>query len=143
MTALDGAETIAAGRFLYGKLAAIAGLETGKVFPGAAKRGAVMPYVIYQSFPRPGGEDTDTVDGTRIMARLRFLVKVVAPTLALAEPWVKAVDVALRGQAGQQSGYHIGNVRRVSPFDMPTQEGDELYWQIGGYYDLEVSAGTV
>jgi hypothetical protein len=74
------------------------------------------------------------------------LVKVVSDSLAATEPIAKAIDAALRqdpdAPTEQQSGYSILNPRRVSPFEMPTVEGDELYWQVGGYYDLEVAAGV-
>ena len=139
MTALEGGETIAASRWLYGKLDGISG--SSGVYPGAATRGAVMPYIIYQSFPRPDGEDTAAFGG-RVLSRLRYLVKVVSTTLAEAEPIVRAIDVALSDETAQQSGYTILNCRRKMPFELPTVEGDELYWQTGGYYDLEVSAGV-
>lgn len=140
MSALGGGETVAAGRYIYGKLSPISGLSG--VFPGVADRGAQMPYVIYQYFPRPGGGDTEALGGTRVLARLRYLIKVIADTLAEAEPYVKAVDAALNATTGQVSGYTILNVQRTEPFELPTVEGDETYWQTGGYYDLEVCAGV-
>jgi hypothetical protein len=144
MTALEGAETIAAYRWLYGKLGTISG--SSGLYPGAAPRGAVMPYIIMQNWPRPDGEDVAALGNVRVLARLRYLIKVVSGTLAEAEPIVRAMDVALRADPEtppeQQSGYSILNVRRAAPFEMPTVEGDEQYWQIGGYYDLEVTAGT-
>lgn len=140
MTALVGGETIAAGRYLYGKLSLIAG--SSGAYPGAASRGATMPYIIYQSFPRPGGGDTDALGGTRVFSRLRFLVKVVSASLELAEPIVRAIDAALNASTGQQNGYTIGNVMRAEPYELPVLEGDDLYWQVGGYYDLDVSAGV-
>lgn len=136
MAALSGAETIVAGRWLYGKLAAIA-----STYPAVAARGATMPYIIYQSFPRPDG-DVEALGGTRVLARLRFLVKIESPTQSAAEPIDKAIDAAINGQTAQQDGYTILNVRRREPFSLPTVEGDDLYWQIGGYYDLEVCQGA-
>ena len=139
MPALQGAETIAAYRYLYGKLAPISG--SSGVYPGQATRGAQMPYIIVQNWPRPNGDDVAAFGG-RVIARLRYLIKVISPTYAMAEPIVKAIDIALSDSTGQQSGYTILDVRRVEPFDMPTLEGDDLYMQTGGYYDLEVAAGV-
>lgn len=143
MSELQGAETIVALRWLYGKLGGISGVG---VYPGSAPRGAEMPYVLVQSWPRPDGSDTTALGNVRVLARLRYLVKVISATLAEAEPIVKAIDVALRSDASQppeqQDGYSILNVRRSEPFEMPTIEGDEQYWQSGGYYDLEVAADT-
>lgn len=141
MSALGGAEDIAAGRYLYGKLSPITGIG-GQVYPGAGSREAVMPYIIYQYFPRPGGGDTEALGGTRVLARLRFLVKVISATMTAAEPILKAMDSALNATSGQQSGYTIQNVRRIEPFQLPVQEGDETYWQTGAYYDLDVCAGV-
>jgi hypothetical protein len=144
MTALLGGETIAAGRWLYGKLAAVPG--SNGTFPGAAERGSIAPYIIYQSFPRPGGGDTNALGDVRVLARLRFLVKVVSATLSEAEPVVRAIDLALKGDPDvppeQVSGYSILNVRRVEPYEIPSLEGDELFWESGGYYDIDVTAGV-
>lgn len=144
MTQLEGAETIAAYRWLYGKLGSISG--SSGLYPGAATRGAEMPYVLMQSWPRPDGDDVEALGNVRVLARLRYLIKVISATLAEAEPIVRAIDIALRSDPDeapeQQDGYSILNVRRSAPFEMPTVEGDEQYWQIGGYYDLEVAAGT-
>lgn len=144
MSELQGAESIAGLRFLYGKLGAIAG--SNGVYPGAAKRGAIMPYVLVQSWPRPDGSDVTAIGNVRVLARLRYLIKVISATLAEAEPIIRAIDIALRSDAGdppeQQDGYSILNVRRAEPFEMPTIEGDEQYWQSGGYYDLEITAGS-
>lgn len=144
MSTLQGAETIVALRWLYGTLDAISGGP--HVYPGAAPRGASMPYVLVQSWPRPDGSDTRALGNERVLARLRYLVKVISATLAEAEPIVKAVDAALaqayNAPVPQQDGYSILNVRRSEPFEMPVIEGDDQYWQTGGYYDLEVAAGT-
>jgi hypothetical protein len=144
MTALEGAEDVAGYRWLYGKLQSAS--VGASVYSGEAPRGAATPYVIIQSWPRPDGNDVTAFGGARILARLRYLVKVVSDSLAATEPIAKAIDAALRqdpdAPTEQQSGYSILNPRRVSPFEMPTVEGDELYWQVGGYYDLEVAAGV-
>lgn len=143
MTALEGGETIAAMRYLYGKLeTASAGIN---VYPGAAPRSSAMPYILVQSWPRPDGGDTTAFGAVRVMAKLRYLVKVVSATLAEAEPIARAVDRALvigGNDSAQQDGYTLLNLRRSEPFEMPTVEGDEQYWQTGGYYDLEVTAGV-
>jgi hypothetical protein len=97
-----------------------------------------MPYVIYQNIPHPEGEDVESLGGGRVMVKLRYLVKVVAATQAQAEPLVKQVDTGLRSGEGLQGDYYISSSQRSSPFELPVIEDDELYWQIGGYYDINV-----
>jgi hypothetical protein len=139
MTDLLGAETIAANRYIYARLSAA--LAPVKVYPGVAPQGSTMPYVIYQYMPGPNTGDTQALGGVRVLVRLRYLVKAITSGLTAAEPLVKAIDLALQDTDGPQSGYYVGNVSRAAPFELPTVEDDELYWQTGGYYDLEVSAG--
>ena len=102
--------------------------------------------LVPQAWPRPDGSDVTAIGNVRVLARLRFLIKVISATIALAEPIAKAMDVALRtdpdAPVPQQSGYSMLNLRRTEPFDLPTIEGDEQYFQTGGYYDLEVAAGV-
>lgn len=140
MTALQGNETIVASRYIYGKLATALG--AGNVYPGVAPREAAMPLVTFQHWPRTSGGDTNALGGTRVLARLRYLVKVQALTYEEAEPLVKLVDAALQDSDGYQSGNYVSNVTRELPFDMPVQDGDVMYQQVGGYYDLEVSGAS-
>jgi hypothetical protein len=139
MSVLAGAETIAANRYILARVAPV--VAPAKVFPGVASQGSSMPYVIYQYMPRPGGSDTTALGGTRVLVRLRYLIKVVSASLSATEPLVKALDQALQDTEGPQSGYYVSNVQRLEPFEMPTVEDGELYWQVGGYYELDVSAG--
>ena len=136
--AMTGAETLAANRFIYGKLAAALGER--KVWPGIAPAGTLMPYVLYQHWPRPGGGDTTALGGIRVLTRLRYLVKVEAKTLASAQPLLESLDTALQDTEGQSGALRIGNVQRVETYEQPTVEEGNLYWQIGGFYDLEVSS---
>lgn len=140
MAQLQGGETIEANRYIYGKLTAA--VVPAKVYPGAAPLGAQMPYVVYQQMPRPGERDTNALGGVRVLTRLRYLVKVIAATLAEAEPLVLAVDQALHQTEGQQGEYYVGNVQRAEPYELPTIDEDgSQYWQTGGFYDLDISQG--
>lgn len=136
-TPLGGAENIAANQYVYGKLTA-AGLD---VYPGIAGRGAALPYVTYQLFPRPDGGDTTALGGIRVLARLRYLIKVQADSLGAAAPLLRSIDAALSGTEGAAAPYYVSNVRRADVYEQPTLEGDTLYFEAGGYYDLDVSAG--
>ena len=137
MASLQGGETTVAARWIYGKISALVG--SVMVYPAVASRNAAMPYVVYQFMPNPEGADTRSLGGGRAMSRLRFLVKVIAATQAEAEPIVRLVDTALRGE-GPQNDYYISSTDRFEPFELAVVEGDELYWQIGGYYDVAVTA---
>lgn len=141
MSALAGAETIVANRYLFGRMKSALTPLGYKAHPGVAPQGSAMPYVLYQFMPRPGGSDTTALGGTRVLVRLRYLIKAVAGSLSEAEPLVLAIDQALQDTEGPQNGYYVSNVRRLEPFELPTVEDGELYWQTGGYYELEVSAG--
>ena len=134
-------ETTRAQRYLYGKLSGV--VSAGKAYPGVAPRGATMPYILYQYMPSPDDGQTTTVEGSRVLTKLTYLVKVVADTIEQAQPIVDAADAALTDPSGLVvDGLRVSNVRQRAPFEMPTVEGDTLYWQIGGYYTLEVTSAA-
>lgn len=138
MANLSGGETLAANRFIYGKLNT--GVGAGKVFPALAPRGTAMPFIVYQFMPLPGTSDTVALGGIRVLTTVRYLVKVQAATLASAEPLLMHLDT-LHNTNGQSGPYYVINVERSAPYEMPTVEGEELYWQTGGLYDLTIAQG--
>jgi hypothetical protein len=135
MAALQGGETSKAGKWIRTKLVA-AGITNAH--PAVAPYGTALPYVVWQHFPRPDGEDVQTLQGGRAMVKLRYLVKALAVKQSEAEPLARQIDAGLDGEEGPIDDYYVSSCSRVMPFELPTTEGQETYWQVGGYYDINL-----
>lgn len=135
MAVLAGAETSAAGKWIHQRLAA-AGIT--KAWPVLAPFGTALPYVVWQVIPRPDGEDVVSLGGGMAMVKLRYLVKALADKQGEAAPLARTLHTALNGGEGPIDDYYISSCQRALPFELPTVEGQELYWQVGGYYDINL-----
>ncbi len=118
------------------------GLAPGGVWRGMAPVNTPAPFVVVSFL---SGADTLSGNAYRLLSRLLYQVKVVAPNTMTAQIAEAAalVDDLLKRTAGSLTGGYIDACYRESPFalDDPPVAG-VIFTAIGGNYRLEIQQSS-
>ncbi len=130
------AESFAADRFVYETLNADVGLQ-GKVHDALAPEGAVPPYVVFQ---QQAGTDVPTANGTRIMASLLYLVRVIGEgrSFAALKALANAVDQRLQRASGANVDGQIFSCVREQVLKRSYIEEGKEYREVAQLFRLQV-----
>ena len=133
-------ETVAIDTWLYTVLhgdATLLAAAPGDVHADAAPRGSVFPLVI---FALQDATDGMGVNGTRILTRATYIVKVVgqATGYKALDTAASRVDTLLHRASGSVVGGTIYSCVRTEPFQYREDLDGVEYRHLGGLYEIQV-----
>jgi len=133
-------ELVIADLFLVATLAASSTLATdatGGIWSAAAPAGTTGKWVIFQM--QSPGTDQMVVGSARLMVAPLYQVVAVGQVndFGSLQTVADAIDAALHGVNGTQSGYAVHSVRE-NPLALIVTEGTIQYRKLGGLYRLYI-----
>lgn len=126
--------------FVYDTLsgdATLQGYQSTRVYEAVA-RGA-FPCTVYQW--QGGGDDVNTLGGTRVLTHLLILIKSIAQSdsILTLSAMSARIDTLMNNATGTSNGYYQEWVRR-SPFRLSERVDGVSYQHLGAVYEVLVHA---